>query len=244
MTTCPFCTWSDHSYRLPHHLVAHHIEHVRLAQGNTGHCVRAYYRHGAEDVDFCVCLTCHRGTLGDGTQSNSAKWITSHAKKATCVAAHPQAMRDLRARMSPEPTYSPSAPQPPPTTSLGDIWSKWKANGRTKAVMTDIEERCKSEFDDDSDNEGIAYVFDPKAGFEYCIFMAHGLKKENAEIKAKVDQVERDHEHKICDMQREMRELKAKLAAITDDYNRLHKDHSDLSTRFTELEKENELLET
>ncbi len=110
--------------------------------------------------------------------------------------------------------------------------------------MTDIEERCKSEFDDDSDNEGIVYAFDPKAGFEYCIFMAHGLKQENAEIKAKVDQVERDHDHKICEMQREMRELKAKLATLTDDYNLLYKDHSDLSTRFTELKKENEVMET
>ena len=203
MTTCPFCTWSDHSYRLPHHLITHHIEHVRLSQLNTGHCVRAYYCRGAEDVDFCVCLTCRRGTLGDGLAGNSAKWITTHFKKPVCIAAHPQAIRDLRARMAPATAHV--SPPAPPTTSLGDIWSKWKANGRIKAVMTDIEERCKSEFDDDSDNEGIAYAFDPKAGFEYCIFMAHGLKKENAEIKAKISQMEVDHDHATCEYQRQLR---------------------------------------
>jgi hypothetical protein len=226
---------------MPHHLISHHTEHVRLSQVNTGHCVRAYYRRGTEEVDFCVCLTCRKGMMDVGTEGNGSRWITRHSKKTACVAAHPQAMRDLRARMSPVTATAPPLP-PAPSTSLGDIWSKWKANGRTKPVMTDIEERCKSEFDDDSDNEGIAYTFDPKAGFEYCIFMAHSLKKENAEIKAKISQMERDHDYAVCEMQREIRELKAKLAAVSDNYNRLYKDHSDLSMRFTELEKENEVL--
>ncbi len=108
--------------------------------------------------------------------------------------------------------------------------------------MTDIEERCKSEFDDDSDNEGIAYAFDPKAGFEYCIFMAHGLKKENAEIKAKISQMEVDHDHATCEYQRQLRDVNASLVHVKGIYRDLNMSYQELYAENTDLKDKNKQL--
>jgi hypothetical protein len=147
--------------------------------------------------------------------------------------------------MSPELAPAPVTPPPvapPPSTSLHDLWSKWKSNVRTKPVMTEIEEKCKKEFDDDSDNDDLVYEFDPKAGFEYCIFMAHGFKKENAELKARISQMENEHERQMFDMQRKLRDMEVKLATLTESYCKLYTAHEELMTRCSVLEEENKQL--
>lgn len=195
MASCPFCTWSDKSYRLPRHLITHHIKHVHLTQSATIHYVRAYYRHGGEDVNFCVCLTCHKGTMDDGFTGHGARWVALHAKKPECAAAHPEAMMKLRARMSPVtvPHITPPAPMPPKSDPIADLWNKCKENPMLQTFMNDIEEECKAEH----------YK-------QKCIALKAeiaSIKSENASLTAEINIVKSKHEQERAEFQKTLKEL-------------------------------------
>jgi hypothetical protein len=183
--------------------------------------------------------------MDDGNAGQGARWNTIHSKKAVCVAAHPQVMRDLRACMSPEPTYSPTAPQPPPppkTDSFGDLWAKWKTNTKTRALMNDIESRCKAEHVDDSDNDGIAYMFDPRKGFEYCISMTVGYKREVEILKAELAAIREEAEREKVAWRMRVQEAETTLATIKENYNTLFEAHQQLMAQSKALTDENKQL--
>jgi hypothetical protein len=99
MTSCPYCSWSDKSYRLPRHLVDHHRLHIKLDLDQTSCCIRAYINHDGREIHFCYCLTCRKGAMGDGLTDSSARWLTLHYGKTECKAAHAAEFAKFKARI-------------------------------------------------------------------------------------------------------------------------------------------------
>lgn len=97
---CPFCECKGRSYRHPYHYITHHIDKVRLRQTQSEHCVFAYMQtDDSQEIGFCFCLSCKKGTADSGLTSNSARWVTMHAKQEQCKVAHADAFKVLKQRM-------------------------------------------------------------------------------------------------------------------------------------------------
>jgi hypothetical protein len=226
-------------------MISHHTDHIKLTQTTTNHCVKAYCKHRASETEFCVCLTCHKGTLGCGSSTNSARWLHLHSKKTDCIAAHAGAFRILKQQITSVSAQSPipePAFPPPKTDSFGDLWAKWKTNTKTRALMNDIESRCKAEHVDDSDNDGIAYMFDPRKGFEYCISMTVGYKREVELLKAELAVIKEDAEREKVAWRMRVQEAETTLATIKENYNTLFAAHQQLMAQSKALTDENKQL--
>jgi len=50
------------------------------------------------NIDFCFCLTCHKGFIGDETSPRGSRWVNEHENKKACVAAHPVALAAFKER--------------------------------------------------------------------------------------------------------------------------------------------------
>jgi hypothetical protein len=124
--------------------------------------------------------------MDDGFSGNGARWVTLHAKKTACAAAHPQALLNLRARMS----EAPSLPQPDP---IADMWNKCKENPMLRTFMNDIEEGCKTEH----------YK-------QKCIALKAeiaSIKSENASLTAEINTMKSNHEQERAEFQKTLKEL-------------------------------------
>lgn len=105
--------------------------------------------------------------------------------------------------------------------------------------MTDIEKRCKADHDDESDNEGIDYLFDPRKGFELCIAMSVGYRKQVQELKEEIGTLRAEHDRDMTEMRRMLHETKTKLTVTTENYCSLFSQNQGLLTRLQAVEDEN-----
>jgi hypothetical protein len=85
---CIFCSWSEHSHRVPAHILKHHIGHIQLDTIQHDHCISGHVVNGTNNISFAVCLTCKKGTVENITEGNGLRWMSLHSKKDACRAAH------------------------------------------------------------------------------------------------------------------------------------------------------------
>lgn len=209
-TTCLFCEWSDRTHRLPNHLIRHHPDKVLLSQCQYDHCLRGYVRLKKTEMDFAVCLTCKKGTAAETHCGNGARWIRLHSKKTDCRAAHAAALVAFKASQAMVDVAPVAAEAAPVINSLDSVWIRMKEDVHTRPALVAIEERFRAEFDDDSDNEGEAFVLDMVDGFKQIARDAMGFKREMERQK----EIASDHESRLTLLELEMRHVRSEKEAL------------------------------
>ena len=130
--TCPLCPKTyTRSFKLPEHLLKHHCADVSISNATRPHhYLPAYIKQKGRiaDIEFCICLTCLHGFVGDELTAQGSRWVNEHELKKNCVSAHPAALiafkerRTLaieeRDRRGTEPVPLPSAISLPSADSL------------------------------------------------------------------------------------------------------------------------------
>ena len=185
-------------------------------------------------MDFCVCLTCKKGFVGDGSEPNQQRWITMHGKSAGCRAAHTAALAAFR-----QATGQQSAPAPPPQQhiqyGIDALWDECKADTRLRPVMTEVEEFCR-EMDD---------MFDPKEGVKQLARSVVGYKKEVAMTKAQMTQMVQAHEHELTEQRVVIHQLQGESQGLQSCIRQLKYENAEtrgevntMQQRIKQLEKE------
>jgi len=97
---CPFCKWERRAFTLPGHLITCHPHEIHVTPILSEHCIYAYTKVDDIELNFCVCLTCKKGTLSDGCESNGSRWVSLHAGKDECRGAHSKALEHFMKKSS------------------------------------------------------------------------------------------------------------------------------------------------
>lgn len=229
--TCPFCEKSRRAYELPAHMLSVHTTSIRIGAFNNGHCV---YATAGPAMDFCVCLTCKKGFVGDGSEPNQQRWITMHGKSAECRAAHAAALVAIR-QATGAPAPAPT-PQPQPIqSSIDALWDECKVDTRLRPVMTEVEEFCR-EMDD---------VFDVKEGVKQLARSVVGYKKDIAMTKAQMTQMVQAHEHELTEQRVAIHQLQGETQGLQSCIRQLKYENAEtrgevstMQQRVKQLEKE------
>jgi T5orf172 domain len=103
---CPFCSWCKRAFHLPDHLITHHAKEIRFGSLKSDHCIHAFVMNEKEKIDFCVCLSCRKGALGEGIVSNSSRWVSLHSSKIDCKKAHQTKLAEFKDSLVSSPTPS------------------------------------------------------------------------------------------------------------------------------------------
>jgi hypothetical protein len=236
---CPFCSWSSRTYNASAHFLKHHSAKIHIRPVTNDHCLYAYVVHDKEEIDFCGCLTCGKGTLGDGNFGNSSRWIEMHSKNKACKVHHRKKLADLResirvATMVPAPpTEAPTVTPAAPAPILHSVWASLKKNKPFVPFMEDVEVFCKM-CNDDSDDD-----FDPKEAFEHSIRCAVSDRNNISQHKTEMNKIESEHDTVVANMQYDIKQLKQQVAGLQDYINDQAKRTSDLERRLALLEREN-----
>ena len=113
MINCPFCPWSRRAHQIANHFLKHHTSKVQLRPKSTDHSIFAYVIHDTGELDFCGCLTCGKGTVGDGITGYSSWWVEMHSLFPSCKDSHTAALMEFKALqklMENEPTDPSGSP--------------------------------------------------------------------------------------------------------------------------------------
>lgn len=246
---CPHCDWSDHAYRLPAHLLAHHIEHIRLGTVPRDHCLSGYVCHGDAAVDFSVCLTCKKGTVADTSEGHGQRWMSLHSKKAACRAAHAVAYTMFKekwsaAKAAPPPAEDP-APAPPTSASIATLWEECKSNKQLRAMVEEIETHV-TELSDEYDEDP---CFRPEEGFKQAIYSAVGLTRDVGLTQQKMEKMVGEHEEAIRGLRGVIREQADSMRCLETmvkdqryEIAGLRSDNKQMRTDLDALEEDNNVL--
>ena len=166
---CPFCAWSSRSFHLPGHLITHHASHVGVRYASS-HCLYGEVR--ARDLQFTVCLTCHKGYMGDATSPQGSRWNNAHEKSKECAKAHPGALAAFR--------QAHASQSEPVDNNIRNVWNECKFNSVAKRVMEEIENDLREINEDDP-----LYVFDPAQGFKNMVKLCMGYKNKFEALQKK-----------------------------------------------------------
>ena len=235
--TCPFCSWCSRTYNAPLHFLKHHIDKIHIRPVTNEHCVYAYVTHGKDDIYFCACLTCGKGTLGDGTSGNSSRWIDMHSKNAACKVHHRKRVADLResirvAILGTLPSESSESSESS-TPLLHTLWESLKENEPFVTFMEDVEDYCKLTNDDSDDD------FDPKEAIEYSIRCAVNDRNNISQHNTEMNKLEIEHDGVVCKMQYDINQLQQQVSGLQNHIVDQSKRMNDLENRLAMLEREN-----
>ena len=224
---------------LPYHLVSRHIEHVHLGYSPEGaNYISGYVIKKAKDIDFCLCLTCNKGTCNDGYSANSARWATLHSNQQGCTSAHPAALNALKQRLA---TVQQAAALHSPTPQISDpfdtLWEDCRSKKYLQNTINDLERRMKEDYDDNSDNED-DYTLQPKVGFQLALERYMSVTKEVEILKAKLHEVEQKHERELFVLRQELTSVKQQCSNIQHSFTQLSHEHEELSMKYDILQSQ------
>ena len=222
---------------IPAHILTHHRQAMKIYKTQNDHCVYAYVvATDGEEVSLCVCLTCKKGVMSDGYDGNGSRWVTLHSRKAECRAAHAGALAALRQELgTPPPTAQPS---PPPSVPLESMWRDWKADGRLRPLMEEVEDTCKWACEDEDP------VFDPSDGLRQVIVSAMGYKKEMELSKAELTKIAIRHDEELMVYRDALAKQSRAIGSLESAIRQQEHENADLRRRLAALEKENEQMKT
>lgn len=233
---CPFCSWCKRTYYLPDHLITHHANEIRIRPVTTDHCVYAYVLHKKEEIGFCVCLTCKKGTVGDGVSGNTSRWVELHAKKTECKKPHRARLAELKEVIGTAAPVTPSIiPAPKPPNSVGSLWDKLRTNHHLIPFMKEIEAGCQ-EFHEEEDGE---FVFDPTEAFENALKSAVGYRKDTLRFNEEKNKMETDHDSELATLRCDIMVLQNEVRCLRRDNSDQTHEIDELRARVTMLERQN-----
>jgi len=237
---CPFCAWCRRTYYTPQHFLTHHIDKIHVRPVTNDHCLYAYAVHDKEEIDFCACLTCGKGTLGDGNSGNSSRWIEMHSKNKECKVHHRKKLADLRKATLEAVLTEASAPvadtdteAEPSAAILHTVWESLKENKPFVPFMEDVEELCKLT-NEDSDED-----FDPKEAIEHSIRCAVNDRINISKHTSEMNKLENEHDTVVANMQFDIKQLQQQVSGLQNHIIDQAKRMSDLESRMAMLEREN-----
>jgi hypothetical protein len=229
---CPFCSWCKRTYTLPAHLIAHHVTEIRLRPVRSDHCVYGYVIDKGEEIGFCACLSCDRGTLCDGVSGNGSRWVELHAKRSECKKEHRKLLAELKEAIgvpvAPAPVPTPVAP---PINSVSALWEKLRSMSQLAPFMKEIERTCK-EFHDEG-------RFDAEEGFETTIKAGVGYRKESSKYTEEKEKMEQTHESMIQELRNELTDLRYQVRGLQSENKQQAAEIVEMRKRITVLEREN-----
>jgi hypothetical protein len=247
---CPCCKWFKKSFLLPAHIVEHHPCDIIFSKVPRDHCIAGYVLKGKTDHWFACCLTCKKGMMTDGTDKNGARWLSLHSQKDDCKKSHKSAFNvflQIRNELR-EITPGPGPiPEPVKVTPISDFWQSLKKHPRLRMLTEQIEQSCKAEFEDDSDNEG-EFAFNPSEGLKNIACLCVGNKKYIDELNKRINEVEQEYnsfqtEHNI-EMSRANNRIDYLCKEVVDKCNELQtlrNRMNEMEARIKQLEKTNGL---
>ena len=217
---CPICAWScNRSFFLPKHIIKHHITDITLAAASIDHCIAAYVKNKKKELDFCVCLTCDSGFVGDVMSAQGSRWLNTHSKKTECTKAHKDALIAFKNRKVVAPSEPAAQITSIPRDSIEDLWSQIKATSNYKDLCIQKEENAKQYHDNDSDAEG-EFVFDPAEGIMDILHDAAIYKKQVDKYKNALSNHEAQQEKKDIETQNKVMGLETMIATMKYNINR------------------------
>lgn len=248
---CPCCSYENRASLVPAHIVAAHPEQIRLRTVKPDHCVLAYILKGKEEYGFCVCLTCKGGTMGDGYEGNHGRWVTLHARKKECVAAHPSAFAVFKSTIASSAAESAApitsitlTPVTPSSSSVDTMASFWEQCRKSKKLLPFVEEFEKQITPEDDDPDD-PFVFDPKNACERAIINACVFHKEFTKKKEELMTLECATKQEVINLQTQIKTLEGRtkylettLIEFTSKYYEQTKIVEEHTTRIKALETE------
>lgn len=239
---CPFCSWCRRIRYISNHFLIYHVDKLHIRPVTNDHCLYAYAVHDKEEIDFCACLTCGKGTLGDGNSGNSSRWVELHSKNASCKSQHRKKLAELREsiRVATVPAEMPVADTEagPPAAVLHTVWESLKENKPFVPFMEDVEELCKLT-NEDSDED-----FDPKEAIEHSIRCAVTGRINISKHTAEMNKIENEHDTVVHKMQFDIKQLQQQVSGLQNHIIDQAKRMSDLESRMAMLERENKRYKT
>jgi hypothetical protein len=197
------------------------------------HCIAAYVKK-KKDLDFCACLTCESGFVGDVMSAQGSRWLNTHSKKTDCKKAHKDALIAFKQRralaLPDQPTLIVSAP----SSSIDVLWSRIKATSTFKDLCIQKEENAKQYHEDDSDMEE-EFVFDPAAGIFDLLHDAAIYKKQNDKYKNVISNHEAQQEQAELQAQTKIFDLESLISTMK--YN-INRSAAEYTKRIETLEEE------
>lgn len=236
---CPFCPWRRRTFHAPNHFILNHIDKLCIRPVTNDHCLYAYAVHNKEEIVFCACLTCGKGTLGDGISGNSSRWIELHSKNKSCKIHHRKKLADLResirvaTMVAAPPTEAPTVTPAAPAPLLHSVWASLKKNKPFVPFMEDVEVFCKM-CNDESDDD-----FDPKEAIEHTIRCAVSDRADISQHKLEMSKIESEHDTVVYNMLYDITQLKQQVSSMESHIIDQAKRTSDLERRLALLEREN-----
>lgn len=224
------------SHRVPAHILTHHAEKIDLRPVQPTHCLNGVVRHGKQELNFSVCLTCKKGTAHHSGEGHGLRWMSLHEKKSTCRAAHAAAMtafkeKQIAAKAAATPAEDPA---PPPSSSVAALWDECKKNKAMAAVVEKIEKKVtemSEDFDDDP-------CFRPEEGFKEAIYNAVGLTRQVDQAKQKMDELVIKHDEEIGELTRIVREQGKRIQLLETVKTNLSIEVSTLRDQIAAMQKE------
>ena len=187
-----------------------------------------YVSHNNDEIGFCSCFTCGKGTMGDGVSGNGSRWVEMHAKSKECKKSHKQRLAEFKQKIGEVAQPTTVIIQTPVSNSVSALWDKLKAMPQLSPFMKEIE-AAYQEFE--SDNDG-SFVFDAAEGFKQTAISAVGYRRETLKCKEDKCQMEETHESILM-------EMRDKIHKLTTQVNNLLDDNKQLNQRVGLLEREN-----
>ena len=136
------------------------------------HCIAAYVKNKKTELEFCACLTCKSGFIGDVMSAQGSRWLNTHSKKAECKKAHKDALtafKECKVVVHPVPPAPASS-----HSSIDDLWKRIKS-------IPDYTDVCiqKEEFAKEYDDSGLGeFMFDSAEGIMELLQDAVIYKKQ------------------------------------------------------------------
>lgn len=138
-TTCLFCPWSDYTNRYPGHILKKHPGKIHLIPEEYTHYIHAYIQHESKTDEFCVCLTCKKGTIHSPHYSHGSRWAGIHAKNTECETNHAAMLEEFKKICildAPAPVTTTEPPQLKPTKKPEPVTPERKTTSREMSVQT------------------------------------------------------------------------------------------------------------
>jgi hypothetical protein len=227
---CPLCQTSKFTTSMPRHIMTQHRSVIRLRKTQPNHCVYAYVIGAdGEEASLCVCLTCKKGVMSDGTTGNGSRWITLHARNAECKAAHTDARAVFRQELDDvSAVVTCSTP-----CLLENLWREWKKDRRLRPMMEEVEDICKWMYEENP-------VFEPSEGMRQAIITAVGYKKAMELSKAELTKLAIEHDAELITQRDVISKQGRDISALEMVVRSQEREIAELRMRMTVLEKEND----
>lgn len=230
----------------PRHILNKHPEKLVVRPIPSDHCLYAYVKNDGKEIDFCVCLTCKKGTIEDTAGVNSTRWLTLHSRSKLCKENHIAAVGRMKAYIATHNTVTVGAPEavpppPPPPAPIhtcptvsedkvfASFWNKAKSTAGRREMMDFIESNAEAAATLCDSEEEEPYVFSGKDLLLQLIDASVGQKRDLNKCTTRIGHLENtieDQKSRIENLEDTCAMLKEQIKYLTASHEELKLLHS------------------